>query len=466
MRRDLGNAAVVLGGSIAGMLAARVLAERFDTIVVVERDQLPDDAEPRRGAPQGRHIHGLLAGGQQVFEQLLPGLTQDLAADGVPVGDPLADIRLSINGHRFRQAPSGLTLVSASREMLEHHLRRRVLALPNLTLTDRCDVVGLAETGGRITGVRVLLRADHSDEELVNADLVVDATGRGSRAPGWLSDLGFQRPEEEQLRIDLGYTTRRYHLPAGALDGDLGLLKAPTPAHPRGAALARLENGVWMLTLIGLRGDLPPASPDRFDRFAASVGSEELQEVIRAAEPLDTPTAYRFPASTRRHYERIRLPENLLVVGDSLASFNPIYGQGMSVAALEAVALARQLSRDRVPPSHVMMREMGRIVDVPWRLAGAADHAIVAPDKPRARRDRIMAAYVDRVQAAAAHDAVVGRGFLRVSGLIDPPSALLRPELMWRTLRQLHATHDGSPGSSSPSREPADLSEGHRSRHE
>ena len=461
MRGDRGDAAVVLGGSIAGLLAARVLAERFGTVVVVERDRLPDAAEPRRGVPQGRHIHGLLAGGQQAFEQLLPGLTQDLAADGVPVGDPLADLRLCLNGHRFRQAPSGLTLVSASREMLEHHLRRRVRALPNLTLTDRCDVVGLAATGRRITGVRVLPRGDHrGEEELVNADLVVDATGRGSRAPVWLSQLGFPRPEEEQLRVDLGYTTRRYHLPAETLDGDLGLLQAPTPAHPRGAALARLEHGVWMLTLIGLRGDLPPTNPDGFDRFAASVGSAELQAVIRTAEPLDAPATFRFPASTRRHYERIQLPENLWVVGDSLASFNPVYGQGMSVAALEAVALARQLSRERVPPSHLVMGELAKIVDVPWQLAGAVDHAFVSPDKPPARRDRLMAAYVDHVQAAAAHDPVVGRGFLRVSGLLDPPSALLRPRLIWRTLRQRLATHSDSTGSPPPAQAPADLSHG------
>ena len=135
--------------------------------------------------------------------------------------------------------------------------------------------------------------------------------------------------------------------------------------------------------------------------------------MIRTAEPLDAPAAFRFPASTRRHYERIRLPENLWVVGDSLASFNPVYGQGMSVAALEAVALARQLSRERLPPSHVVMRELAKIVDVPWQLAGAVDHALVSPDKTPAGRDRLMAAYVDHVQAAAGHDPVVGRGFLQ-----------------------------------------------------
>jgi 2-polyprenyl-6-methoxyphenol hydroxylase-like FAD-dependent oxidoreductase len=423
-----------------------VLAERFAGVIVVERDRLPKGPEQRRSVPQAKHIHGLLAGGQQAIEQLLPGLTQDLAAYGVPIGDPLADVRLCLNGHRFRQAPSGLTLVSASRDVLEHHLRRRIRSLPGISLVDRCDVVGLKAGGGRITGVRVLRRADDSVEELLHSDLVVDATGRGSRAPVWLSDIGFLRPEEEQLHVDLGYTTRRYRLPPDALDGDLGLLQAPTPRHPRGAALARLEDGVWMLTLIGLRGDHPPARVEDFDRFAESVGPDDISPLIRIAEPIDAPVAFRFPASTRRYYERARLPDNLVVIGDSLCSFNPVYGQGMSVAALEAVALTRLLSGDRVPPSRVVMGELARIVDVPWQMAGAVDRAFLPSEKPQALRDRFMSVYVDRVQTAAEHDPVAGRGFLRVSGLIDPPGALLRPGLIVRTLHRHVATPTGSHG--------------------
>ena len=448
MRGTLGDCAVVLGGSVAGLLAARALTERFATVVVVERDRLPIGPQPRRGVPQGQHIHGLLAGGQQAMEQLLPGLTKGLAADGVPVGDPLADLRLCLNGHHFRRGPSGLTLVSASRNVLEHHLRRRIRSLPAVTIKDGCDVVGLAGGDGRITGVRMLRRADDSVEELLDVDLVADATGRGSRAPVWLSDIGFPRPEEEQLRVNLGYATRRYHLPPGALDGGLGLgvLQAPIPGRPRGAALARLEHGVWMLTLIGMGGDHPPALVEDFDRFAASVGSEEIHRLIRAAEPIDGPVGFRFPASTRRRYERMRLPNNFVVLGDSLCSFNPVYGQGMSVAALEALTLARLLSTERVPTSHVMMRELARIVDVPWHMVGSVDRAFLASDQRRALRDRFMAAYVDRVQAAATRDSVVGRAFLRVTGLVDPPGALMRPGLLRRTLGVPLSARTGSAG--------------------
>ena len=213
-----------------------------------------------------------------------------------------------------------------------------------------------------------------------------------------------------------------------------------------------------MLTLIGLRGDHPPARVEEFDRFAESVGSEDIHRLIRAAEPIDAPVAFRFPASTRRHYERTRLPNNLVVLGDSLCSFNPVYGQGMSVAALEALTLARLLSTERVPSSHVMMRALARIVDVPWQMAGAVDRAFLPSDQRQALRDRLMTAYVDRVQAAAEHDSAVGRAFLRVTGLVDPPSVLMRPGLLWRTLGAPLAVHAGWPGYASSAQRSSDLS--------
>ena len=311
MRRDLADCAVVLGGSMAGLLAARVLAERFATVVVVERDRLPDSCRAAAGHSAGQ-AHPRAAG-RRAASVRAAAAGPDAATSrrtGCRSVTRWPIYGSSINGHRFRQAPSGLTLVSPGREMLEHHLRRRVRVLPNLTITDRCDVVGLAESGGRITGVRVLPRGDHSLEETLAADLVVDATGRGSRAPVWLSDLGFPPPAEEQLRVDLGYTTRRYRLPGDAVDGGLGLLQAPTPDRPRGAALARLEDGVWMLTLIGLGGDHPPGRVEDFDRFAASVGSDELTSLIRPGRadrrprclpvPGEHPTLLRAKRGSRR----------------------------------------------------------------------------------------------------------------------------------------------------------------------
>ena len=245
MRTQIGDCAVVLGAGMAGLLAAQVLADSYGQVMVLDRDELPKTSMHRRGVPHGRHLHALAARGQQALEELLPGLTVELVAHGAPAGSLLANARLYLSGHRLRPADTGLVLLCASRPFLEAHVRARVRALPNVTLLDRCDVVGLATTpdGRRVTGARVLRRADNSAEQVLGADLVVDATGRGSRTPVWLEALGYARPETEQVRIGLGYATRTYRLPPDALGEDLGVLHGTTPEHPRGGALLRVEGG-------------------------------------------------------------------------------------------------------------------------------------------------------------------------------------------------------------------------------
>jgi hypothetical protein len=233
-RGRIGDHAVVLGASMAGLLAARVLADAYAQVTVLDRDQLPHTGTHRRGVPHGRHVHALLASGQQALEELFPGLTADLVASGAPAGDLLANGRWCLNGHRLRQAPAGLVVLCASRPVLEGAVRARVRALPNVTFLDSRDIVGLAATpdGSRVTGARVLRRAGRAAEEVLGGDLVVDATGRGSRTPIWLEALGYARPDTEQVRIGLGYATGTYRLPADALDGDLAVVHGATPRIP------------------------------------------------------------------------------------------------------------------------------------------------------------------------------------------------------------------------------------------
>jgi 2-polyprenyl-6-methoxyphenol hydroxylase-like FAD-dependent oxidoreductase len=200
MNQQIGDRAVVLGAGMAGLLVANVLADAYGQVTVIDRDQLSETSIHRRGVPHGRHLHALAARGQQALEELFPGLTADLVASGAPAGSLLANARLYLSGHRLRQPDTGLVLLCASRPFLEAHLRARVRALPNVTLLDRCDVVGLATTpdGRRVTGARVLRRADGSAEEVLGADLVVDASGRGSRPPLWLEALGYARPTKSR----------------------------------------------------------------------------------------------------------------------------------------------------------------------------------------------------------------------------------------------------------------------------
>ena len=452
MSRQLGDRAVVLGASMAGLLAARVLGDAYGQVTVIDRDKLSRAGSSRHGVPHGRHLHALLARGQQALEELFPGLTAELVAHGAPAGDVLANGRWYLNGHRLRQAPTGLVALCASRPFLEGHVRARVRALPNVTVLDRCDVVGLAATpdGGRVTGARVLPRVDGGAEQLLRADLVVDATGRGSRTPLWLEALGYARPAKEQVRIGLGYATRTYRLPSDALGGELGLVEAPTPQHPRAGALLMQEGDRWIVTLAGMLGDHPPTDPDGFLDFARSLRFPDIHEAIRDAEPLDDPVAFRFPASVRHRYERLdRFPDGLLVLGDAVCSFNPIYGQGMSVAAVEALTLRRHLERGVEPQPHRFFHDLARTVDVPWDIAVGGDLVFPGVQGRRTAKARLVSAYIARLHAAAANDAGLASAFLRVTGLVEPPQSLLRPGIAVRVLRaSLHPGRDAIGASS------------------
>jgi hypothetical protein len=265
--------ALVLGASMAGLLAARVLADAYEDVVVLDADDMPPGPAPRRRVPQARHAHALLARGQEALEELLPGLTADLVGRGAQIGDALGDVRMHLGGHRLRRADSGLVALSASRPLLESAVRDRVRALPRVHLAPPGRAVGLVTTpdGHRVTGVRVQRRHGPRAKEEIGASLVVDATGRGSRLPAWLEAVGYERPSEERVRVDLGDTTCLYRLPADALDGDLASVHGPTPERLRGGVLARLEDDTWMLTLAGMLGDHPPTDPAGLVRFARSL---------------------------------------------------------------------------------------------------------------------------------------------------------------------------------------------------
>ncbi|WP_199522501.1 NAD(P)/FAD-dependent oxidoreductase [Geodermatophilus marinus] len=447
MTTGTGDRAVVAGASMAGLLAARVLAERCTRVTVVDRDALAEGPErPRRGVPQGGHLHALLGRGQQALEELLPGLTRELTGRGAPLGDQLGDTRMYFGGHRMARARSGLSLLCASRPLLEDAVRARVAATPGVDVVPRCALVGLEISADRrrVTGARV--RRDGRDEEVITADLVVDATGRGSRIPTWLAALGLPAPAEERIRIGLGYATRVYRARPGALGGDLGIMCAPVPPHGRGGALAVLEGDRWMVTLIGVLGDHPPTDPAGFLDFARSLPHPDVRDALTSAEPLGDPAPFRFPAGVRRRYERVReLPEGLLVLGDAFCSFNPVYGQGMTVAALEALALRDQLRRRRPPQPLAFHRHVARVVDAPWELAVGGDLAFPGVEGRRTAKTRVLGAYVDRLHAAAETDAALATAFLRVAALVDPPTALVGPGTVLRVLR--HGRHGRpSPG--------------------
>lgn len=424
----------MLGAGVAGLLAARVLSDFYTEVIVVDRDELPDGAATRRGVPQARHAHALLARGQQVLEDLFPGLTAELQSDGAPTGDFLNDVRLYLSGHRLKSGPTGLVAVSASRALLESHLRSRVRSIANVELRAPWDVEGPVWNGPAVAGVRLLRRPDGAGET-VGSDVVVDATGRGSRAGAWLEATSMERAAEVRVPIDVAYATRRYRLGRASLGNDLAVVHGVTPQHRRGGVLAIIEGDQAMVTLVGVLGDRPPTDPDGFTAFAGSLPFPDIADAIADAEAVDEPVAHRFPASVWRRFERLQwLPRGFAILGDAVCSLNPIYGQGMSVAALEALALRHHLQLHRTLHPKRFQRELAGVIAPVWQIAVGGDVMFPELDRERTMAQRLLGAYIARLHAAAARDAGLARTFARVFGLVDSPSRLLRPNVAVRVL--------------------------------
>ena len=432
--------AVVLGASMSGLLAARVLADHFDTVAVVERDVLPDGTDQRRGVPQGRHVHGLLCAGASALDALFPGFLDELAADGATRLDERGAHRLSMmfGGHPLH-FPMSFTrpLVSylCSRPFLETHVRQRVRSTGNIQILDGHDVADMTMSGDgrRVSGVRIADRAGGAEQTL-DADLVVDATGRSARTPAFLERHGYPRPVEERIAIQVAYSSQLLRIPRDAVEQRLFLI-APAPELAAAAALFAYENDTWMFTAVGLTGNDPPTDPDGMRAFVAPFAPQALRAALDAAQPLSQVSGYRYPASVRRRYDRIRrFPLGLLVTGDAICSFNPAYGQGMSVAALEALILRDCLESGTRDLHRRFQHSAAKLLDRVWQMAAGADLTFPQVEGPRPVSIRLNNWYTDRVLTAAESDTTVSEAFFRVMNLVDPPTRLLRPSVRARSI--------------------------------
>ncbi|MEV6322962.1 FAD-dependent oxidoreductase [Nocardia sp. NPDC051787] len=423
--------AVVLGGGLAGLFATRVLADRYERVTLVDRDHLTGPNLLRRGLPQGHHLHGLLSRGQQIAEELFPGVTDQMVADGAAIGDASGDVRWIINGKRLVQVDSGLICLTASRPFFEAHIRERVLALPNVDLVEQADISRLevVENGQRIAGIWVF--PENSHETLLPADLVLDASGRGSRAAVWLDDLDYGRVEEEKHKIGMGYATRYYRIPDEAFGGDISINTVASAGIPRGCICQKIDGNRAIVTAYGILGDHPPTDPEGYLAFIKTLAAPDIYETLQHAEPLNDPVAYKFPTNLRRHYQRMTaFPAGFLVIGDAVASFNPSYAQGMTVAAMGAMVLRKHVQAGgEIDPLAYFRDLAAEAIDGCWEMAVGAD--LSYPEVQGERTPEILAAhaFIARVQDAASRDGDVSRAYQRVIGLADHPSVLHEPHL-------------------------------------
>jgi 2-polyprenyl-6-methoxyphenol hydroxylase-like FAD-dependent oxidoreductase len=434
-----GKRAVVIGGSIAGLAAAGALARHFDRVTLIERDVYPETPAVRKGTPQARHVHVLLKQGEAALERLFPGLFADLVARGGQRVDTAGDARWFYFGGWKARFKSGIEMVSQSRALLEWSLRRRVVALSNTDLVVG-DVQGLeAPTPERVTGVRVR-RRDEAIETL-DADLVVDASGRGSRMPHWLEELGCGAPPESEVKVDVGYASRFYRRTDAPRDWT-ALLCHPRVPDTRCGVLLPIEDGLWMLTLVGWFGDHPPAAEAPFLAWAKSLAVTDLYDAVKDAEPVSEVALHRFPSNRRRHFERLHaLPDGVVVLGDAACSFNPVYAQGMATSALGAEALDTLLDVEsgsaRPGFSRRFQARLARVTDSPWLLATGEDFRSPKAEGPRPAFMPLLGWYTARVHELTWRDPFAAKRFLEVMHLVRKPSALFHPRVAVRALTSL-----------------------------
>jgi 2-polyprenyl-6-methoxyphenol hydroxylase-like FAD-dependent oxidoreductase len=429
--------ALVLGGSIAGMIAARVLADHADEVWIIEPDLLEDAPTIRRGAPHSSQAHTLLGKGRTVIEQLLPGIVRQMVREGGQlINSGPGGAQWFLNG-RPKVPVRGGSVVSVSRPFLEWHIRRRVLALPNVALV-KGTATGLTATGDRVDGALVRLPGA-VDSVRHPAHLVVDATGRSSRLSDWLGRHGYPAPEKRRMALDLGYATCLFHrAPGQRLGGHVAVYSFYTPskAHNGPSSMTPIEGDRW-LTLVSGYGDRRPGRDlGEFLARCRANPATPLQLLPDACEPASEVYVHRFPESVRRDFDLLsRFPAGLVAVGDAVASFNPTYGQGISAAALHAVALADWLREpDAVDsPAHPYFRRVRAVVDDAWRFSAAQDCCLPHVDAPKPFGWRLRRGLAEAVQSATITDEVVHRAFLEVVNMTAAPDRLRRPEILWRT---------------------------------
>lgn len=432
--------AVVIGAGIAGLLAAHVLARHFTDVTVIDRDHFSDQPEPRKGTPQSHHIHILLQRGLLAFEQFFPGFGQELAQAGAPTVDWTADLAMYTPPGWSPRFPSGLSTYTCSRALLEFILRKRVAAHPNISFLQGCEAIGLVGDQNKtsVIGIEVHARDQGNRAEIITGDLVVDASGRASHALQWLSSLGYSTPFETVINSFLGYATRFYKAPANFNPGwKVLMIRSRPPLGTRTGVVFPVEGGQWIVNLGGSGSERPPIDEVGFLEFARQLIHPALYEAIQNAEPITPIHGFRLTTNRLRHCDLLqRWPQNFLLIGDAFCGFNPLYAQGMTVAALETQALEEWF--DHPQDSLAFQKLLAKIVHTPWLMATTEDSRIPGVEGIKAGRfERLIFRYLDEVQTLAASDQTALRTFMQVSHLTAPPTALLHPAIAVKVMRQI-----------------------------
>lgn len=446
--------AVVIGGGLAGLTAAQVLVEHFDRVTVVERDHLPDTPDHRPGVPQSHHAHGLGLRGRAAIPQLFPGIEDELLADGAELAHDSLPLQVVSPMGTLPLAPlPDVTLFG--RVLLEHRIRCRVAAHGTVRFVTGTEAIGLrpAPSGCRVDGLHVRSR-DTGERSTLDADLVVDASGRGSRAPTWLRELGYGEVEEEVVSSGTGYASRMYAKPDGWPDDwQMLIVNGRAPDNPRAGLVLGIDNGQWQITLSGMDGSAPPTDEEGFVGWARDLPDPSVHEAIRVARPLTPIRGWRSPTNRLRHFERMRAwPSGFVVTGDGVCATNPIYGLGMSVAATDALVLADALARHGSDVTGGFTadfrRRIARNIATPWLVSSTEDlrwPGVTLHGRSRTVGTTLVHRYLDVLLRAAVHDPVLAEMYYQMIMLVRAPRSLFGPRVMARIARVALSGNYGVP---------------------
>ena len=438
------SSAVIIGGSITGLIAARILVEHFDRVIILERDRLPEQPEFRQGVPQSLHVHALLAKGKEILEQLFPGLSSELIGNGALETDVGADWRYLLTDGWTPDVHLGITMITCSRNLLESCIRQRLSKYHNLEFWEAHQVSRLLtdDDNKSVTGVK--LRSE-GDRESISARLVVDASGRNSHTPQWLESLGYPKPQETVINSFLGYASRWYEKAPEFSAPWKGISLTAKPQDcSRAGVLYPVEDRTWIVTLTGISKDYPPTDEAGFLEFARTLRSSEIYETIKNAKPISPIYGYRRTENRFRHYEKLKqFPENLIVMGDAACSFNPVYGQGITTATLAGLTLANCLQQQKtdrtsyglVGLSRRFQKQLAKVNEVPWLMATSDDlrWSTTIGAKPDLKM-RFMHKYIEKVIHSACYDNYVHQKFIEVVHMLEQPTVLFSPKVLFKIL--------------------------------
>lgn len=436
----IGRQAVVVGAGMGGLAAARALADHFEQVVVLERDALLSDVAHRAGTPQSRHIHVLLAGGLRALDELFPGFEQDLAQAGAVPLRVTMDVRMELPGfHPFPSRDLGWDIYSMSRPLLERVVRKCLQRDFRIALHPGCRVREFVPSANHTAITAIVYENPGGSSEKITADLIVDASGRGMLTLNLLNMIGQKLPEETYIGVDIGYATAVFPIPDSASSDWKGVATlAQAPESSRAGLMMPLEGGEqWITTLGGRYGEKPPGNGDGFLSFARQLPTPTIYDAIRQAKRLGDVARFGFPESVWRHFERLEtFPRGLLPFGDAICRFNPIWGQGMSVAAQEAVLLRRLLGSGDSDPLAGLARAFfagaSELIDTPWASAAVPDFAMPQTEGQRPDDLDRMLKFNEALLRLAVEDPEVYRLIVEVRHLLRPRSALQEPNLVER----------------------------------